>query len=299
MSRARQFLSGTTYSVARRCTLRMFLLKPSKRVNQLFLYCLAYAAQKYGILVHEFIAMSNHYHIEVTDPHGKLPLFMQCLDSLLARSLNAHYGRCEHFWAPDTYDYFTIEDAQTAVDKAVYILANPVAAGLVKRSRLWPGNSSVGYRYGEPITVERPDEFFRENGPMPQELTFTLTKPPALAHLGDDKARSLVLEQLDAKEMRIRRKMKVLGQRFAGRHAVMRTRPFDSPDTPVRLRKLNPRVACRDPGRRVAALNRLKAFEQEYRECYLRWRAGDRGVVFPEGTYQLRVQHGVTCRAPP
>jgi len=61
MSRPRQIVPGATVFVTRRCTQRQFLLKPSRLVNQVFLYCLAYAAARHGILVHAFIVMSNHF----------------------------------------------------------------------------------------------------------------------------------------------------------------------------------------------------------------------------------------------
>ena len=58
-------------------------------------------------------------------------------------------------------------------------------------------------------------------------------------------------------------------------------------------------MGVRMPSFRECALTRLKTFEVEYRECYEQWRQGARDVVFPAGTYQFRVVHGVACRAPP
>jgi hypothetical protein len=55
----RQVLPGTTYLVTRRCSERRLFLRPSERVNAIFLYVLAVAAQKYGIDVHAFCVLSN------------------------------------------------------------------------------------------------------------------------------------------------------------------------------------------------------------------------------------------------
>jgi hypothetical protein len=61
MSLPRQILPGSTYLVTRRCTQRQFLLRPSKLTNQIILYCLALAVARTGILLHAFVALSNHY----------------------------------------------------------------------------------------------------------------------------------------------------------------------------------------------------------------------------------------------
>ncbi len=60
-------------------------------------------------------------------------------------------------------------------------------------------------------------------------------------------------------------------------------------------RKLDPRVAERDPLRRSAALARLLDFWRDYRLAWLRFAAGDRAVLFPAGTYALRVRFRVFC----
>ena len=44
MTAPRQVTPGSIYLVTRRCTQRQFLLKPSRAVNEVFLYILALAA---------------------------------------------------------------------------------------------------------------------------------------------------------------------------------------------------------------------------------------------------------------
>jgi putative transposase len=84
--------------------------------------------------------LSNHVHLVVTDTRGQLPRFMQYLDSLVARAVNASLGRFERFWANDG-SYSAVEpiDPADVVGKIAYVLANPVAAGLVRRAAQWPG----------------------------------------------------------------------------------------------------------------------------------------------------------------
>jgi hypothetical protein len=64
-----------------------------------------------------------------------------------------------------------------------------------------------------------------------------------------------------------------------------------------RLGGIKPRVACRDRWKRIEALRRLKSFLLAYREALRRWRLKDLGVIFPAGTYLMRVSHGANCAA--
>jgi REP element-mobilizing transposase RayT len=135
----RQVLPGTTYLVTRRCAQRQFLLQPCPATNSILLYLLGVAADRFGIQLHAFCVLSNHYHLVVTDPGARLPAFGQYLDSLVARALNASLGRWEALWAPGSYSAVALVTPDDVVDKAAYVLANPVTAGLVPQGCSWTG----------------------------------------------------------------------------------------------------------------------------------------------------------------
>jgi len=139
MTAPRQILPGTTYLVTRRCSERRFFLRPSYRTNAIFRYILAVAATRYDVRVHAFCVLSNHFHLVVTDPHARLPEFHRYLDALVARATNCSLGRWESFWDPDGYSAVRLESNADVMEKMVYVLANPVAAGLVRHGREWPG----------------------------------------------------------------------------------------------------------------------------------------------------------------
>src|SRR5512137_205449 len=103
MTAPRQVLPGTTYLVTRRCSQRQFFLRPSQTTNDVFRYVLALAARRYGIEVHAYCVLSNHYHLVVTDPHARLPDFQRFLNAFVARAINAHRGRWEDFWGPNSF----------------------------------------------------------------------------------------------------------------------------------------------------------------------------------------------------
>ena len=104
-----------------------------------------------------------------------------------------------------------------------------------------------------------------------------------------------LLANVRAREAQIRNEFARAGRRFLGVEGVMRQRPSDSPDTAAPRRRVSPRVATRDGTRRREALVRLKEFATAYRDALRRWREGLRDVVFPAGTYAMRVFHGAEC----
>ena len=67
--------------------------------------------------------LSNHVHLVVTDPLARLPAFMQYLDSLVARAVNASLGRWEGFWSSEnSYSAVTPVAPDDIVRKVAYVL---------------------------------------------------------------------------------------------------------------------------------------------------------------------------------
>ena len=290
MTAPRQVLPGTTYLVSHRCSERRFFLRPSRLGNDVFRYLLAVAAQRYGIELHAFCVMSNHYHLVLTDPHARLPAFHQLLDGLLGRSLNALLGRREAFWGPDSYSAVELAGPDAILDKTTYTLANPVAAGLVKRARRWPGlwssPDSIGARG---CVVERPNHYFDPDGSMPASVTLTLTTPPGFSSAAS--FRKQLTSALSAAEVDAARKFGT----FLGVARVLKQRWSARATSPEPLGQLNPRVAGRNKWKRIERLTRLASFLTDYRDALLAWRAGHRRTVFPAGTYLMRLACGVAC----
>ncbi len=293
MTVPRQVLPGTTYLVTRRCAQRQFLLKPSKVTNQVFLYLLAVAARRFGLEVHAFCVLSNHFHLVVTDPCAQLPAFHQFLDALVARALNCVLGRWEAFWAPNSYSAVTLTSPSDVLDKAAYVLANPAAAGLVRAGRLWPGLwSAPEWIGGEALEIRRPKHFFDEKGGLPEKASLRLTPPAGFVSaeaFRDELAAALAEREAEAARDApggVLGATRVLAQKATGRPA---------PGEP--RRSLQPRVAAKDKWKRIEALGRLVEFVRSYRSAWEARRAGRPDVTFPAGTYLLRVLHGVPCAA--
>ena len=299
VSTPRRVTPGATYLVTRRCSERRFFLRPGPEVNAIILYCLALAATRHGILLHSYGVLSNHYHFVLTDPRGVLPLFAHDFDLLVARALNARHGHFEAFWASGTYSAVELTDRDAVLEKIAYVLANPVSAGLVCRSDLWPGLLSRPSDIGAPPrVVPRPPQFFRQEGAnaLPAEVTLELVVPPGFEELPLEEVRALVTARLAEHEERARREHQ--GRPFLGRRGVLQQRVADRPGDHEPHFELNPRVAGRDKWKRIEALGRLRAFIAAYRHAWEQLKAGFRAAVFPAGTWKLRRELGVWCEAP-
>lgn len=290
MTKPRQVVPGTTYLVTHRCLDRQFLLAPSRTVNGVFLYLLAVAAERHEIRLHAFCVLSNHYHLVVTDPKAMLPLFHQYLDGLVARALNAVYGRRDYFWTSGSYNAVALVDEGAIVDKVAYTLANPVTARLVQAARQWHGLWSPPEWIEEGRRrVARPSVFFDPEGDLPESVDLEITAPSGFESAAAFRAQ--VEGALSEREERARQE----GGGFLGLLKLRRQRPTDRPRKEEAPRTLRPRVAARSGWKRVEALAALKAFVSAHLEALTAWRAGQREVLFPVGTYMMRVLHCVEC----
>lgn len=290
----RRVVPGTSYLVSRRCTQREFLLKPAVLTSLIFKFVLAVAVARYGVLIHAVCVMSNHFHLVVTDPRANLPDFSRLLDGVVAKALNALYGRWENFWAPFSYSAVALVSPEDIVEKVAYTLANPTTAGLVEHGNEWPGVWSDPRSIGQPGEfIERPGHYFAKDGSMPERQELVFSAPPGFesveAFQAQVIARVTELEQAAAAER------EASGATVLGVRSVLKQKHTDRPAPGEPRRVLNPRVAGKDKWKRIEALGRLVSFLESHREALLRFCRGERNVVFPRGTYLMRVRFGVAC----
>ena len=299
MTAPRQILPNTTYMVTRRCSERRFFLKPTVIVNQIFTYCLAYAAEQTGVLLHAWTCMSNHWHAVVTDPDSRLPEFMAHVNRLIGKCVNVELGRFESLWSPEHYSAVRLETEQDVIDKMLYVLDNPVQAALVASWSQWPGAISGPRACAKAaVMVERPGLYFRDDGLMPAAVKLQATVPPCCTHLTPQQFATRLSRELKAHEALVRERLAAEGKELLGRAAVEAQDPFSCPESFDPRFKINPRVACKDKWRRQEMLGRLKDFLEAYAEAWQSFKAGVKDVVFPAGTYWM-VRHATCAVASP
>lgn len=291
MSRPRQVFAKQFYLVNRRCTQRQFLLRPDDDTNNAFIYCLAEAAQRYGIDVVLPVAESNHHHTIIYDRHGRYPAFIEHFHKMLARSQNARRGRWENFWSSEQVCVVRLVNRADVLAKLAYAATNPVKDRLVERVHQWPGvNGYVKLLAGRPLTAKRPYYFFRASGSMPDSVTLELVVPPELG--SRDEFLSDLRKLVETIEKRVADERRRTGSRVVGRRRVLEQSWRSSPTSLEPRRNLRPQFAARDEESRIAVLVSYREFLMAYRIARIDW-LGGLSVAFPPGTYWLQRFAGV------
>lgn len=299
--RARPIYPGARYKVTRRCLERRLLLAPGEepeRLRDFIGYCLAYTARKYGIQIHAAVVMSNHYHVDLSDPRGQLPAWKQLFNSLLARGVNALRGRFDSFWSCDQPCDTRRPSEDDALADLVYTITNPVEAGLVKWSEQWPGFTTAGWRFGDTRSYRRPEWFFDPQGSMPEEVSLILVRPPIFRELDDE----ALFEKLSAgvrdRERRAQAKLRAEGRRFMGGNKIAK-QSWRRASTSFEPRfGQAPKVAASSRWLQLAELQRDRDWERQYARARRLWRRGE-DAVFPAGTYWLRCFAGIAVAERP
>lgn len=304
MTRPRPILPGDTVLTAKRCVHGQFRLRSDRgdasdrEVQNAYLYCLGLAQERFGIELHEFVCMSNHDHHVLTDPHGNRPRFLQMLHGLVARCFNAYFGDWDSFWSGQRVCDVRLVEPADIVAKCVYVLANPVAAGLVRYAWDWEGVTSYRMEYDIPTVVRRPSWFFSDR--MPPTVQVVLTRPPGF--MPDETnlrvVRAAVREQARAHAGDLAASARLERRPFAGMTRVRKQSRRSSPSTNLQRRGIRPHVAARSKWARIEALRRLCTFWTEHEAARLSFRSGVRNVEFPAGTFLMFERHAIR-RAPP
>jgi putative transposase len=286
MTLPREVIPGRFYMVTRRCTQRQFLLRPDNETNNAFLYCLADAAQRFGVDVLLTCAMSNHHHTVIFDRDGTVPAFTEHFHKLFAKCQNALRGRWENFWASEQVCVVHLVDPTDVLDKLVYVATNPVKDRLVEKVHQWPGvNGLAALLGGHTLHATRPRHFFRPDGPMPATMTLNLALPSELRdspHLLAE-----LRDRVAAVEAAVATERTRTGARILGRQTILRQSWRDCPASREPRRTLRPRIAARTHWARIEAIRRNREFLVAYREARACWIASA-PIPFPVGTYWLR-----------
>lgn len=264
----------------------MFLLRPDEDTNNAFTYLLGEAAQRFGMDIVLSQMMSNHHHTVLYDAEGRSAEFMEHFHKFVAKSQNVLRGRWENLWATEEPCVVEVLTREDLLDRLVYTATNPVKDGLVEKVHHWPGpNFVAALLNGRTLRASRPKHFFRDAGPMPAEIELVLKLPD------DFEDKEEFLEQLRRGIADVEHTCAVQrqasGWRVIGRRGVLRQAPHANPTSHEPRRTLRPRVAARSKWMRIAALQRNKEWQAEYREARRRWKSGE-ACEFPYGTYWLK-----------
>ncbi|MCA9602940.1 MAG: hypothetical protein KC417_12985 [Myxococcales bacterium] len=256
------------------------MLRPDRETKRLLLYCLGLAASRYAVRLHALCVMSNHYHLIATDDRGVLPLFLQYFHRLVAIGVQRQRRWDEVVWEPNRQtSVVELLTSEAVIKQALYLLTNPVTAGLVQRSTDWPGVVRAST-----FEVERPLCF--EDGRLPERVDVTFEPLPSIGSGVD--VESWVTSNLEAAEREAR-----AGRREAclGVARAMRVEPTSAPRTRRVRWQLSPRLAAVSREALREGIEALQAFRAAYRDTLRRLKRGQR-TLFPNGTWLAVQRYG-------
>ncbi len=236
------------------------------------------------------------YRLKPTPERVRLPEFMRDLNQLTAKVVNAARGRWGEVWDGDQPHVMRLLGERAVVEACAYVLGNPVKAGLVAHGREWPGFRTTPNGIGRVERFARPEAFFRADGEMPEEATLELASPPGVD--ASRFARALAA-RVEVVEAAARKAVRDAGRAFAGVRRILGTPWAQTAVTAETRREPKPKVAADDGETKKAYLGWLAEFRTAYATALERYLAGERGVLFPLGTYGMRRRFGVRCRRPP
>lgn len=283
-----------TVLVTRRSLRRTHLFRPDPELNQFYLYVLAVIAQRHGVLVHAVVLMSTHEHLVLTDPRGTLPLFLRELHRLFALGVKVLRRWDGAVWDHERPSVVELRTPEAVIEKLGYVIANPVAAGLVRYARDWPGITTRPERLGcTRLQAKRPAFYFDENNPTwPPEAELELSMPRT-GNMSDEDIRCAVANEVAEHELQARADARYKRSTFFGADRVRKASPYNRAKSWEPLRGRNPQFAVGkgQTSAFVDAVATLRAFRQAYRAALDSWRSGLRSVRFPVGTWAMRVVH--------
>lgn len=302
MTLPRCIRAGVTWFVTRRITRRHFLLRPDLNgtLQSLYWYSTAVAAAEFGIVIHAVQMLSDHLHEVLTDTRGELPRFLQERNRLFANAIKVHRGWPEEVFSRKGANCVALYGASAVQEEIVYTLSNCVEAGLVHSPGEWRGVTTTIADMGKRVVrVKRPGIYFDPKNPRwPATAELSIGMPEALLQeMGNvTRIREVLTTALNDAVNIARRAVRQARRVVRGMRRVFRT-----PHT-VRASaweafgaRLPSFAAAGVRSEAQRALSDRRNFLSAYRRAFEALKRGVRNVLFPLGTWSLRVHAGVNC----
>ena len=286
----RHFEPGSVLEITTRTIHGRYLLRPSKKLNRLVVGVLARAAAMYGVSLHVFTFVSNHYHLILTIPNvATLARFMNYVNSNIAKEVGRLHNWKDKFWSR-RYSSIEVLDDDAQIERLEYLLSHGCKEGLVADPRDWPGATCVdALLEGKPVrgvwidrtalwSARRRGKEVAESDHA-KDVVLHLTPLPCWKKLDEQEQQQRVRQMLKAIAVQTKKDNRKLGRKPLGAKKVLAASPHFCPDSP----KKSPAPRCHTtcPERWAEFLVRTRMFVDEYREAATQWLAGKTDVVFP------------------
>ena len=302
MPSARPVVEGATLFITRYVLRGEFRLSPVPEAVQIIGYLLAVLAKRHGIKLNAVCVMSNHWHALLKDVFASCPAFTRDFHSQVTRQLNFAFNESGQLWDQRQTSYVRPIDAIDILDRFAYTMANPVHHAAVLCGDEWPGLRRSWP--DPPLRFDRPDGLFdtearNKDGSLkwPPYADLEMHRPDGFDGESDKDLAKILRASISDREEEER--LKIGDTLPPGRAAILKQERDARPAEPRKPGERNPTIACKDKTKRRLYRAAQRAWRAEYKRCLDEWRAGNRDVVFPPGTYKMRLVHGANVAPPP
>ena len=119
-------------------------------------------APSYGITIHNYCLMSNHYHILIEIEKETLSKFMRQINMSYAIYFNKKYKRSGHLWQGRFKSWYVTDEAYLYT-LILYIEQNPLKAKMVKKVEEYPYSTAHYFLNEEPIPTCLKGSYITQN----------------------------------------------------------------------------------------------------------------------------------------
>ena len=270
-----------------------YLTLPSAEASRRILGVLGRAQRLYGVSLHAFVFLSNHFHILMSILSAmQMSDFSGYLKSNIARELGELYDWKGPFWARRYTHIELADNVDDQIERLLYILLNGCKEGLVGSPLDYEGVSSARALYDGKSEMEakwynRTKQYRASlrgrNEVMTETETVTLSPLPFLVGRSPEEQRNFYREEVHKIEQKTAQMHKDAGTTPIGMDAVRRRdphyRPKELESSPA------PKFHASDPEDYRALLDARKAKLAAYRETAARLKEGETDVSFPEDCF--------------
>ena len=297
--RIRIWKEHAMYHATYNCIDRMFLLKPSKKVNNIIGSCLARAIQRYPVRLHSCTTNINHLEIIYSLISGKLnnaSSFLQYFAGLVARELNRLLGREGHLWSTRARVEEIISDNK-AEKLLGYGACNPVKDGLVDKAKDWEGfstNNAIAKGQKLVFEYENRTKWWKsgaDHKPVDpkeymEQIEMVVHPIPSFKKLSKSQRQKRFRQIIHNHEAIARRDRRAEGiTQVKGMARIRRESPFSKPKRP---RQKTPQPLCHADTKSayLAYEAEYKEIAERHRKASIAYRRGHFHIEFPKGTFR-------------
>lgn len=129
--------SQHVYHITTRSNSKEWFYIPSQECWRICVELLKQGSAKYGLELHAFVLMHNHYHMMARFPEAPIDKFMRFFNKSMSQRINMSTGRINHVFG-GSYKWSLINSRVYYFNAIKYLYQNPVRAGICDRVEQYP-----------------------------------------------------------------------------------------------------------------------------------------------------------------